>query len=539
MAESTHHNGANGADVDNASRPGRSPRTLVIALSGCSWNVLDPLLEIGAMPFLSTLIENGSSAVLESSLPYQTGAAWGSFATGSFPGTHGMHDTSMPQPNRGFRHLHARDLRRPTYYQQLGREGRRSVFVNLPLDQSGCEGAVIVNSRLTTDETRRLLPLGRRDRYRRLLDAYRVAPRDFESVDDFCAVEQARFDLTRELYLREDWDHFFVCFSASDWVAHIATGAALKGDDDARGAFRRVYRQLDGYVRWLVEHSGDAVTFVLSEYGRAEELAVLRVNSVLHRHGLVSKAEPGWNGVFPAAAAGRRFRRTFVVPAVVGRRASGPVARNAGSAAKAAARELFGVQLMAPSHEVDFGASRAFMPTDSSFAVFVREPTDSLVERIAEGLLEPTLQNGSPAVRDVWATEELWGRPPRPDEPTLIFDPAPGVRPSAAVRERELEPPMRGHGCHQREGVFVLSSRGAAASLGTISICDLAPTILWAMGAAIPEGTDGRVLMEAFPREAARRPIRSVEHTLAAPDAASPFDEEEETTRRLKALGYI
>jgi predicted AlkP superfamily phosphohydrolase/phosphomutase len=538
VSELRRDNGANGAEVDNAPR-GRSHRTLVIALSGCSWNLLDPLLETGAVPFLASLIESGSSATLESCLPYQPGAAWASYATGSSPGVHGMHDTLLPEPDRGFRYLHARDLRRPTYHQQLGREGRRSVFVNLPLDQSGCEGAVIVNSRLTTDEARRLLPLGRRDRYRRLLDAYRVAPRDFDSVDDFCAVEQARFDLTRELYLREEWDHFFVCFSASDWVAQLATGSALNGDDDARAAFRRVYRQLDEYVRWLVEHSNDAVTFVLSEYGRAEELGVLRVNSLLHRHGLVSKAEPGWNGGRLAHPSGRRFRRTMVVPAAVGRRSSGPVMRNAGNVAKAAAGHWFGVQLMAPSHEVDFGTSRAFMPTDSSFGVFVREPTESLVEQISEALLEPTMPDGSPAVRSVWRTEDLWGRPPRSDEPALIFDPAPGVRPSAAVRERELEPPARGRGCHQRDGVLVLSSKGGMSSLGTVSICDLAPTILWSMGAAIPAGGDGRVLMEAFPREAATWPVRSVEHVEANTGSEESLEEGGEVVRRLKALGYI
>src|SRR4051794_5768050 len=304
VSEVGRDNGANGVDVD-APWQGRPTRTLAIGLSGCSWNVLEPVLETGAAPFLATLIENGTSAALESSLPYQTGPAWASFATGCLPGTHGMHDTLLPQPQRGFRHLHARDLRRPTYYQQLGREGRRSVFVNLPLDQSGCEGAVIVNSRLTTDDARRLLPLGRRDRYRQLLDAYRVAPRDVESIEDLCQVEQARFDLTRELYLREDWDHFFVCFSATDWVAQLAAGSALMGEDDARSAFRRVYRQLDSYVRWLVEHSDGAVTFVLSEYGRTEELAVLRVNSMLNRLGLVSTAQPGWNGG-PAHAGGGR-----------------------------------------------------------------------------------------------------------------------------------------------------------------------------------------------------------------------------------------
>ena len=128
VSETGRDNGANGVEVDASPGQGRPARTLVIGLSGCSWNVLEPVLETGAAPFLATLIENGTSAALESSLPYQTGAAWASFATGCLPGSHGMHDTLVPEPQRGFRYLHARDLRRPTYYQQLGWEGKRSVL---------------------------------------------------------------------------------------------------------------------------------------------------------------------------------------------------------------------------------------------------------------------------------------------------------------------------------------------------------------------------------------------------------------------------
>lgn len=513
----------------------------MVALSGCSWNVLEPLLESGCAPFLESLVRDAGYGVLESSIPYQTGAAWASYATGSFPGRHGVHDTLMPTGGRGFRRVHARDLGQTTYYQQLSREGKRSVFVNLPLDQGGCEGAVIVNSWLTEDDAQRLLPVGRRNRYRRLLGAYKVAPKYVDDVDELCSLEQARFDLTRELYLREEWDHFFVLFSASDWIAQLATGSALRGDQEAQAAFRRVYRQLDGYLRWLVEHAGDALTFVLSEYGRTEELAVLRVNSLLHRLGLVTKAPPGWNAQPKSRLASRSARRkTVMVPGVVGRHTSGVLTRNAGTLAKAIARRGLGVELTGPSHEVDFASSRAYMPTDSSFGVFLPQRDDELLASVGEALLQVTV-DGKAAVNAVWSTEELWGRAPRADEPALIIDPAPGVRPSAAVRDREVEPPPRhGSGCQQRAGVLIMSSSAIpSSSLGTVSICDVAPTILWAMGSAVPAGTDGRVLLEAFSPEAAEKPIASVSRELDEHARGRVFEETDEVTRRLQALGYI
>ena len=53
-------------------------RTLVIGLDGCSWNVLEPLLETGELPNLSALREQGASGVLESTVPFYTGPAWAS-----------------------------------------------------------------------------------------------------------------------------------------------------------------------------------------------------------------------------------------------------------------------------------------------------------------------------------------------------------------------------------------------------------------------------------------------------------------------------
>ena len=57
-------------------------RTLALGLDGCSWNVLEPLLETGELPNLSALLETGSHGVLESTIPFYTGPAWASFATG-------------------------------------------------------------------------------------------------------------------------------------------------------------------------------------------------------------------------------------------------------------------------------------------------------------------------------------------------------------------------------------------------------------------------------------------------------------------------
>jgi predicted AlkP superfamily phosphohydrolase/phosphomutase len=518
-------------------------RTIAIGLDGVSWNVLEPLLETGRLPNLQALRDEGAYGVLESTIPFFTGPAWSSFATGASPAAHGIYDFMMLRDGGRLSVARQSDLRRAPYYQQLGREGRSSVLINLPLDQDGADGTVIVNSWLTDDDARRILPVGRRDRYRRLLDAYRTFPVNPRDVEELLAIEQARFDLARELFLGERWDHFFVLFSSTDWFGHGHTGHVLRGDPDAVAAALRLYGMLDGYIGWFREHAPDAHVAVLSDHGQCEEKAIFRVNAVLGELGLTTVVDPQTRSDNPFFVSRRPGPRATVrVPGSISRLRTNPLVRPVALLAKRSLRRGLGVQLAAPKRVVDRATSRAFSPTDASFAVYTRDLEDGEVERIRDALLAARLEDGRAAVDDVWTVEELYGRPAEPGGPTLLFSPAVGVRPTTAVRERVVDFPIGdGLGCHQRDGVILVGGpRVAAGDIGRASICDLAPTLLWATGAGVPSDGDGRVLFEAFDAEfAAEQPFNEVE---ALEVEQSPFQEDDESgevTRRLKALGYI
>src|SRR5581483_8373601 len=105
-------------------------RTLAIGLDGCSWNVLEPLLDTGQLPHLAQLRDTGAHGVLESTIPFYTGPAWASYATGTTPAAHGIYDFMMLRPDGTLTVAKQADLKRPTYYHQLGREHRRTILVN-------------------------------------------------------------------------------------------------------------------------------------------------------------------------------------------------------------------------------------------------------------------------------------------------------------------------------------------------------------------------------------------------------------------------
>ncbi|HEV2590715.1 MAG TPA: alkaline phosphatase family protein [Gaiellaceae bacterium] len=519
-----------------------SLRTIAIGLDGCSWNVLEPLLATGELPHLSALCAEGAHGVLESTVPFFTGPAWASFATGASPAAHGIYDFMMLRPEGRLSVARQSDLRRLTYYQQLGREGRRSVLVNLPIDQDGCDGAVIVNSWLTDGDARRILPIGKRERYRYLLEAYRTFPRQTGDVEELCAIEQARFDLARELFLGEEWDHFFVLFSSTDWLGHAMTGKFLRGDEGAAAAMLRLYKQLDRHIGWLREHAPDALMVVLSDHGQCEERAVVRVNSALQRAGLIEEMSGGDAAPSPFFVDRRSARQSQIkLPAFVGRTRAMRGLRPMALAAKRALASQ-GVNVTAASPRVDRLASAAFSPTDASFAVYLgaNEHGTASLERARDALLDLRLDDGTAAIEHVWTPEELYGRPCEGElQPALLFSPVIGVRPSAALKRPLVHHVFGGRGCHQRDGIVILHGGPVAPTeLAPSSICDVAPTLLWAMEAGMPVNGDGRILFEAFQLAyAAVQPVREVEEAFVPPTMSD--EDTTEVNRRLKALGYI
>jgi hypothetical protein len=85
------------------------------------------------------------------------------------------------------------------------------------------------------------------------------------------------------------------------------------------------------------------------------------------------------------------------------------------------------------------------------------------------------------------------------------------------------------------EGLLLLAGPGIApGELRPVSVCDVAPTLLWASGAGIPNDVEGRVLFEAFELAfAASQPLREVE--------TAPLEDDRTglVAARLRALGYL
>ena len=410
---------------------------------------------------------------------------------------------------------------------------------------------MIVNSWLTVDEARRIYPLDRRDTYAAELAAYQNYPTTFTAdlethLRDLLHLERRRFELAKALFEREEWEHFFILFSATDWLGHHSAGRFLEGDPASRAAFLRLYRDLDEYVGWFVEHAGDATVAVLSDHGQCEEAFWVHVNGVLRERGLVTLLRERPTDVASEVTGGAVKGQLKLPPALAALRKA-PLIRPVARAAKKVLRRTLRVELVTPltGLEVDRVLSKAFTPTTASYAIYTRDVAEPELRAIADQLAALVLPDGRPALDGIWTYEELYGRQPRPREiaPSLVFAPAAGVRPSVRAQtpviERAGDP---GRGAHQRDGMLLLSGPHVAAGrdLGTVSLYDVTPTLMWTMGAGIASDGDGRVLFEAFDEAyASSQPVNEVDGGDIERDDDADSDGQGEVTARLRALGYI
>jgi predicted AlkP superfamily phosphohydrolase/phosphomutase len=114
-------------------RTGAGHRFLVLGLDGGTFQLLNPLMTGGELPFLQSLVKRGISAPLMSVYPAKTIPAWYSFATGLDPGSLGIFGFTEPIGGPGQSRLVQSYRPNEAIWDRLSRQGHRVGVLNFPL----------------------------------------------------------------------------------------------------------------------------------------------------------------------------------------------------------------------------------------------------------------------------------------------------------------------------------------------------------------------------------------------------------------------
>ncbi|MSP54844.1 MAG: hypothetical protein EXR69_04450 [Myxococcales bacterium] len=547
-----------------------SARALLIGLDGATWDVIEPLRE--ALPNLWRLRSEGTWARLNSTTPPMTLPAWSSILTGCRPETHGIVDfVRREHGSYSLSFLNAEHRRVPTVHRILSGAGHRVASVAVPttFPPESLNGLVIAgfDSPVATAASRgHCAPESEWGPIRARFGGLRFA--DFQEGKLGAGWHRhARASLLREigrkealcmhLLEREDWELFMVVFGESDtvghhfWMLHDAASpryaAALSLADYplVRDTLVRVYSRLDGVVGRLQERA--TITGIVSDhgFGGANDMA-LYVNRFLEAEGWLRFA----SGSRESRLGDTLRRRALSVRGVE------HVVRRAPSAWLGRAETLtrYGA--------IDFHSTRAWSD-EMNYAATVhlnvkgRDPNGTIenvplaVEALSAALRSWTVEGShvvadvvvNPAARHGAADLTLQLATPGGYSYTLL----PSVRVPAGTTWRRLDRAeqiggkgLGTNGAHRQQGIMAFRGPGFPSGEVVAGVEDVAPTLLAALGHAVPAHMEGRVLTGGADG-ALRTADGAGQSTIGrvAHPQRSALADGRALERRLQSLGYL
>ena len=530
---------------------------VVIGLDGAAWHLLDPLFEQGAMPRLKALRDKGAWGTLKSTVPTYTPPAWTSAATGVNPGRHGIYGFIEGHAQDEHELVHSGKIKAPTIWQIANAQGRRAGIYNLPLTYPPrqLEGWM-VSGMMTPGygEQQRgfVYPQEHESKILGWAPGYVVDVsanyeqdwRDAALCDRALVSIRQREKVLAGLLELDPPEIVFSVLEAPDRLQHVYyrymnPADELYGSPEGerlRPAVTECFAAMDRIVGLLEDYAGaDGGIVVCSDHGFTAWEVSVHINALL--------AEWGYLKLKPSA----RAMQSGVARSLV------PVAKR--FLPRKLAREAKGRTFAA----VDWAHTKAFASPIPQQGVFV-----NLKGREKHGIVDPSelesLKNdlvrrfealqapdGSPATDHVWRSEDVFHGD--------AMKGAPDVLPVLRDHRFELDDELfhrraftdlrhLPRGVHHPDGIVVVAGPGVETGKRIEgSVMDVTPTLLYMAGLDVPEGLDGRVLVDAFDERSLKdRPVGTTAPLSSSQaEEESPYSAEEEAIieESLRGLGYL
>ncbi|MCP4875289.1 MAG: nucleotide pyrophosphatase [Gammaproteobacteria bacterium] len=531
--------------------------TLLIGLDGATYTILEPLMKEGYMPFLKEFTESGFKAGLLSTPNPLTPPAWTTIMTGRTPGNHGVFDFIWAEQRKSDHYFTIstfKDIKCETIWSIVSRNNGRAGTLNYPLmaPPPSINGYVVPGLTSWRHLRRHVHP-------RELYDEMKEIP-NFSAQElawDFDMEKKAAMGIAEEEYIHwaeyhirreRQWfevtmnmmknhpcDLTSILFDGPDKMMHMGwrfldpdnfTENPTPFDLKMRELCLEYYSVLDGFLAELVGQAGpDARVFMASDHGFGPSWEVFRVNTWLASEGYLHWREIDENMSEQDRKAYEKLVDTHFV-----------LLNWDKTTAYARTTSSNGIFIQVANEPGEAG-----VPADEYY-----EFRQGLINKL-EAITDP--ESGERIVKDILLKEEVFPGENDSQAPDLTLVMRDHSFVSILNKEPIVCPRPEIEGTHYPVGVFMGRGPGIkqGVSLPTLSITDVAPTVLYSLGLDIPSDFENPVPTEIFETEHLEaNPVRIGDPTLPLDaallgDKSNSLDsgEEEQIIKQMKALGYM
>lgn len=281
-------------------------KLLIIGLDGASWNVLNPFINKGYMPFLKHEIESGNSGVLRSTEPPITPTAWTSFQTGLSPDVHniyGFRKFFLKEGKLQSKILISEDIPFKRVWDVLSENNRRICLLNLPLTYPPFKinGILVSGFPVPSQDCQFTYPSDFKKEIFRLIPDFQVMQSGIgakqigmkieDIVNRWIKTMLQKVELSLYLMRKEAWDVFMVHLHETDilqhYLWHCIDRTHQHHKDEYFTKVARFYSKLDDKVSELIceGRKKDFSVMIISDHGFQGCRYNLRMNSWLFKKG--------------------------------------------------------------------------------------------------------------------------------------------------------------------------------------------------------------------------------------------------------------
>jgi predicted AlkP superfamily phosphohydrolase/phosphomutase len=554
-------------------------RVLIIGLDGATPDLVERWVAENKLPYLKQMMQNGVYGTLKSTYPPISPAAWTTFATGYNPGKHGTYDFRDYDPRRyscfADTIVDANAFAGKSIWDLVGGAGQKVGVITVPVTYPAWRvNGFMVSGYPTPDAAKSFAyppELGQRIPPLTEDSAFFKSASQSEVLKELVRITHLRADVSIAELNKDDYGLFIMVIGATDrahhdwWKfidpehpAYDAKEAALYGD-----YILKVYQAADVCIgKFLEVVDDDTTVIVMSDHGgMAHPKYYFNTNHWLRTLDLLKPSPKANQSTSGLKGAFKQYYRTKIrrLPYLE------KIYRSLPQSLKKMATNLDS-QTMMNLDAIDWKHTRAYRfpmypPVEGVMINVIGRQAEGCVQAGEEyevlrtrilgevrELREPG--SGEPIIVEAYRREELYHGERLETAPDIILVTKDCYKGGTGIDELISEVPLevisKLSGVHRMDGIILaqgphIRRNGRIEGAGII---DVAPTVLYTLGMAIPSDMDGKTLTGLFEDTYTEQTMASYTDERKVEDVASDeygYSEEEEESVRLKleALGYL